>query len=268
MIEDDLIQELATKFDIQLVVPEGTKYSFEAADLVKEENMREFIKCYRPMMRALDDTAVAAYFANWFSNVAMALQYSLSVYNAVPDMGLTNLVIHLIPTTGYCRVVYMIKQWKTSEAHLEGLEREEWRQHILEDFYRNAAYPLVRSMSATSGLALSQIWGQLPTKFNYYLEIMINGSDNADTKKQLEMDYEYLKYECSPDLFGLPKNPFQVEIRRIEDIADPEKTVAMRNRCCLYYLTEGGNYCYTCPRLKEEERAERREVYRKQETTL
>ncbi|ASA21748.1 (2Fe-2S)-binding protein [Paenibacillus donghaensis] len=64
--------------------------------------------------------------------------------------------------------------------------------------------------------------------------------------------------------FGLAKNPFNVVIRRIEAIDDPAKKVMMRNRCCLYYRIEGGQYCYNCPRLKEAERAERRTEYRKQ----
>ncbi|MDQ0194310.1 (2Fe-2S)-binding protein [Paenibacillus wynnii] len=264
MNDEQLIHELATKFDLQLSVPEGTQYSFAAADLVKEEKMQEFMECYKPLMKALDDTAVAAYFANWFSSAAMALQYTLSVFNTVPNMSLSNLSIHLVPASGYCRVVYVINQWDTIKGPADKVERDHWRQRVLSDFYKNTAFPLIHSISALSGLAASQIWGQLPTKFNYYLEILMNGQDNADTMHQLQMDYESLKNDLSPEIFGLAKNPFQVQVRRIEDLADPEKTVQMRNRCCLYYLTEGGNYCYTCPRLNENERADRREKFRRQ----
>ena len=266
MTDDQLIQELATKFDLQLITPVGSTYSFAADDLVKEENMRKFIDCYRPLMKALDDTAVAAYFGSWFSSVALALQYSLSIADSIPDLSLSNLDLHLVPSNGYCRVAYVIKQWKSESGPLDGLEREKWRQRVLSDFYQNTARPIIQSISTVSGLASGQIWGQLPTKFNYYMDIWTESINDDDTLQKLQNDYECLKNDISSDVFGLLKNPFQVKIRNIESLADPKKNVQMRNRCCLYYLTEGGDYCYTCPRLKEEEMAERRMKHKEQAT--
>ncbi|WP_410511100.1 (2Fe-2S)-binding protein [Paenibacillus sp. BR2-3] len=261
-MHDHLINELRARFDLQLSYPEGAKHSFLAAELVKEENMREFIDCYSPLMKALDDTAAAAYFANWFSNVALALQYSISAFDTVPDLRLANLVIHLIPDGGYCRVMYSLQQWKTFDTAASGLERGKWRYNTLADFYQNTASPLIQCLSAVSGLNTGQIWGQLPTKFNYYLENLTAEMNNSTTVKILQEDYICLKNELSPEIFGLSKNPFRVNVLLIEDIADPKRTVQMRNRCCLFYRTEGRRYCYTCPRLKEVERAARRDDYR------
>ncbi|MNN58340.1 hypothetical protein D3C81_1733850 [compost metagenome] len=88
------------------------------------------------------------------------------------------------------------------------------------------------------------------------------GSSNSDLMETVHADYRYLKDEMPAAVFQLPRNPFHVKVRKVEALADPASTVQMRNRCCLYYRTEGGIYCYTCPRLTEEERAKRRAEYR------
>lgn len=261
-LNQELMDELKSKFDLQLSLPEGTKYSYEAVKLLDPVNMREFVDCYIPLMKALDDSAAAAYFANWFSNVALALQYSISWYDTAPALELDNLVIHLIPSDGYCRVAYSLQHWNLTAAPDESLEREQWRYESLASFYRDTAAPLLHTISVVSGLSADQIWGQLPTKFNYYLEVL-SAEIGANSKLQrIQEDYHCLKSSLPPEIFGLSKNPFRVQVRKIEDIANPERTVQMRNRCCLFYRTEGGSYCYTCPRLKEEERAVRREQYR------
>ncbi|WP_379127077.1 (2Fe-2S)-binding protein [Paenibacillus sp. sgz500958] len=257
-IESLINSELTTKFDLHFTAPEGAVYSYVAVELLDPEHMRRFIYEYAPLIKALDDTAVGAYFAGWFTSAALALQYSLSVFDAAPDLSLNNLHIHLIPAAGYCRVAFSLQKGELNPAPNEPFKREEWLLQILTDFYKNTASPLLQCVSEASGLSLSKVWGQLPTKFNYYLELFTSGRTGDSHVKQLSDDYTALKTKLPPEAFGLSNNPFHVKIRIIEDLADPQRTTQMRNRCCLYYRTEGGSYCYTCPRLKEEERAELR----------
>ncbi|MBW4080519.1 (2Fe-2S)-binding protein [Paenibacillus sp. S150] len=261
-MNEALTQELISKFDLHPAPPAEALHSFKATELVQEEGARTFIACYRPLMKALDDKAAGAYFGSYFSSVALAVQYSISVYSSVPAISLSNLTVHLIPADGYCRIAFSLQDWNIQAAPAEE-SRESWRNEILAGFYSDTAAPLLCSMSEASGLSLGEIWGQLPTKFNYYIELFTAGLQNSKLLYTLQEDYSYLKDGLPAEVFGLKRNPFLVKVRRIEALADPEQTVQIRNRCCMYYRTEGGSYCYTCPRLKEEERVIRRVEFRK-----
>ncbi|UQZ37059.1 hypothetical protein C2I18_28090 [Paenibacillus sp. PK3_47] len=263
-MNESQIKEFGSKFDLHPSPPEETVHTFKMNDLTDEEGMRAFIASYRPMMKALDDKAVAAYFGGWFSSVAMALQYSVSLYSAVPEISLSNLSVHLIPSGQYCRVAFSLESWDMNEAPADPQGRMSWRNEVINRFYAETAGPLFRMMSTVSGLILGEIWGQMPTKFNYFMESLAAAADHEELLATVQEDYNYLKDEMPAEVFLLPKNPFHVKLRRIESLADSDKTVLMRNRCCMYYRTEGGSYCYTCPRIKEEERATRRTEFRKQ----
>ncbi|MNO23544.1 hypothetical protein D3C76_133470 [compost metagenome] len=260
-MNEELTKELISKFDLHPVQPAEALHSFDAQALIHEEGMRNFIDCYRPLMKALDDNAVAAYFGSWVSSMALAVQYSISMYSSVPVIDLTRLSVHLIPASGYCRIAFSLQDWEIQCPPAE-VAREAWRNEVLASFYRDTIAPLLRSMSEASGFRLSEIWGQLPTKFNYYVELFSAGVEDSRLLETLQNDYSYLKTSLPVEHFGMKRNPFDVVVRRIEALADPEQTVQMRNRCCQYYRTEGGSYCYTCPRLKEEEREARRLDFR------
>lgn len=257
------IQSELEQFGLYDTPPEGTLYSFSALDLTNEEDMSAFIQCYSPLMKALDNKAVAAYFSSWLANVAFSLQYSLSIHQTALDINLSNLMVHLVPSDGYCRISFSLKKWAIEQASSDQMDREVWRNDIITRFYRDTARPLLSLMSEISALAISEVWGQLPTKFNYYMETFEKKINDCNALTRLTEDYRYLVNDLPAEVFGLSRNPFRVTVRKIEDLADSGETIQMRNRCCYYYLTDGGAYCYSCPRLKEEERSTRRLEYRK-----
>lgn len=257
----ELIKDFGSKFDLHPVIPVGARYSFAASELAREDGIRAFIECYRPIIKGLDDKVAASYFAGSFGNVALAVQYAISVYSAMPAVSLSSLSVHLIPAEGYWRVAFSLDEWTSSPAPAAPELRICWRNGRLTQFYQETAAPLLSVLSKVSGLGLSEIWGQLPTKFNYYIEMLAAGSDSF-LMQTVQADYRYLTDEMPAAVFQLARNPFHVKVRKVEALADPASTVQIRNRCCLYYRTEEGSYCYTCPRLTEEERAKRRAEYR------
>ena len=60
----------------------------------------------------------------------------------------------------------------------------------------------------------------------------------------------------------MPANPFKREVKLIESLAASDKRVPIKSKCCLYYKTDSGQYCYSCPRTTERERQAQRERYR------
>ncbi|AYB37390.1 (2Fe-2S)-binding protein [Brevibacillus laterosporus] len=257
----DLLDEM---FNIHLLEPKGAYCSMPATDLLNEGYMRKFIDQYAPLIKALDDTATAAYLASWFLALATGLQYMVSVQNKALDLSLTNVIIHMSPKSegSYTRISFQLRSWTETEAPESDEKRQEWRKDVLSRLYGETLRPLLECMSVVSGCNVGQMWGQLPTKFHYFIENLMEQTTNSEEKQRVIDDYHFLQHEFSPSVIGRSKNPFDVKVRFIEHIEDPTKQMRMKNVCCRYFRTEGAQYCYTCPLLKEEDRAARRTKHR------
>lgn len=251
-------QLLEQLFHITTHKKENPVFSAKARELLKLEKMELLVRSYAPLIKSTDLPAVATFFTSWFNGVALGLHYMISVWNRSIDFSLDHLTIELHQKEE--RGVFSFVIDNGDEVKSPGLkaDRAVWREQQYRLFYGGTAVPLFQSLAAATGIEIGMIWGQLPTKFNYYMDILIQSTDDAAAKQQLAEDYQYLCHELDPAVFGRPKNPFDVKVRWIEDAKDSEKKVRMKNVCCLYHQTEGGEYCYTCPKLKERERAERR----------
>ncbi|MCL6457541.1 MAG: hypothetical protein K6T85_05995, partial [Gorillibacterium sp.] len=160
--------KLEKRFSISLLKQENAIYSVAAIDLLKPEEMRKFVDQYAPLIKALDATAVAAYFAGWFANVALALQYSVSVYNTALDLSLANLTVELVQDEGYAQIIFCLDRWQEQDAPANDDQgRVQWLNGVYADFYGETVKPLFTSLSAVSGLPIGQLWGQFPTKLYY-----------------------------------------------------------------------------------------------------
>ncbi|MFP4976163.1 (2Fe-2S)-binding protein [Paenibacillus sp. CN-4] len=263
-MNQELSAMLADKFDIHPEAPPNTGHSFSAASLTEPEGMKSFVEAFGPLIKAQDRKVTGAYFGGWFSALGSALQLSLSLHRTAPDFGLDNVSIHLLLSGGYCRMAFSLNRWSGADCPVSaGSEGEEaWVIGRLNCFYNETVLPLFRAISAVSGLAEHQIWGQLPARLYMVMEHTRSEGLLPEQAARLQGDYRVLKERIGGETFGRAGNPFNEPIRLIEDLADPSRFIPMRTRCCMFYLTEGGSYCYTCPRLKEEERTSRRAAFR------
>ncbi|MGG4494724.1 (2Fe-2S)-binding protein [Brevibacillus reuszeri] len=251
-------QQLNEHFYITTQPSENPLLSFGASELLDPPNMELLINTYAPLIKGQDTTPAGTYFASWLGGLALAHQYTISVWNCSLDMTLENWIVELYMEGDYGKFAFVCRDTEPLGAPEDDELRNHWREQRYRGFYLETLKPLMEAISAASGNTPGILWGQLPSRFNYYLELFINALEEPVGKQQLEEDYHFLSRALDGESFGLNKNPFDVKIRWVEDLRDPGKKVRMKNQCCLYYKTDGGTYCYTCPRLKESERAERR----------
>lgn len=254
--------ELERTFFISRHNRDDAVFSMTAEELADPVNMKRLLDAYAPLIRALEPAAAAAYFCGWLGGPALALQYLMSAANTALDLSLANITVQLHPENRYHRFSFRINRWVEQRAPEGEAERTAWRNSSLAGFYGGTVRPLVEAASSASGTPLGLLWGQIPTRFFYFMDRMLAETDQPMIRQRWIDDYRYLCKELDAFLFGLKKNPFDVKVRMIEDLQDSGKQIPMKNACCLYYRTEGGEYCYACPRLKEEERAARRAKFR------
>ncbi|MDF2659286.1 MAG: (2Fe-2S)-binding protein [Paenibacillus sp.] len=247
------------KFNIGV---EGTRrvvYSVPVSALPHGSAMEQLLEAYSPLMKALDRTAAAAYFCAQFGNVCLALQYAVSVHDVSFDVSLNNITVQLVEMEeGRYGVAFQLAHWSVQRAPEDGNERRLWLADVLSALYSGTVRPVYEAASKAAGMPLPHLWGLLPTRFNYSTEQWMLAETNDTIKETIAADYEFLIRQIEGSTFGQTRSPFDVKIRWIEDLKDPCKQMRMKNSCCMYYRTEGGRYCYSCPRIKESERAERR----------
>ncbi|WP_158301567.1 (2Fe-2S)-binding protein [Paenibacillus mesophilus] len=250
--------ECLQKFNVGLNEKEHVVYSVAAARLGDREVMEQLIEAYAPLIKALDRTAAATYFCNQFANACLALQYAVSVLGKSIDLSLDNMTVQLFAHEGKYGVAYKLDRWAEQAAPSDAMERRLWLERVLTDFYGKTVKPLYESAAVIGDVDAGQMWGLLPTRFNYMTEQWLLAEESESIRSAISDDYAFLKHEVPASVFGRSKNPLDVKIRWIEDLKDPCKQIRMKNVCCQYYRTEGGYYCYTCPRMKEADREERR----------
>ncbi|GAB2670691.1 (2Fe-2S)-binding protein [Paenibacillus thermoaerophilus] len=253
---------LEQKLYVTFVKPADPIVALPSAELADPKRMLELLNVYAPLIKAKDLQAAAAYFANWCAGLAVAQQFCASVWNCVLDLSADNLEIALYADGGYGRFAYVLREWKENVPDSDA-GRDGWLSSELSRFYGGTLRPMFEAAAQASGLTVGHLWGMIPTKLNYYMRALKEEPKLVPSMERLTADYMLLRKGIDArEVFGRAKNPLDVNGRPIESLLDPDQQVYMKNVCCLYYRTEGGSYCYTCPRMKESERAERRAAAR------
>jgi ferric iron reductase protein FhuF len=256
------VRLLEQSFSVVTEEKPNALWTASAADMVRPETMSSFLALYRSRLKSEDGTA-ATYFFGYFRSVAFALQYGLSVYDRALDLSLDRLTIQLVPDNGYDRFWFVVRPLEDEIAPDAPSSREAWLGSALTVFYRDTVRPLVRTLHSLTGMSETQLWGQFPTLFQYYADMYRENAAMQPHLAAFEEDYAFLRHGLDPmEAFGRARNPFDVKPRYTESLTDPAKQTLLKSSCCLFYCTEGGDYCYSCPRLKESEREKQRIQYR------
>ncbi|MFD1677195.1 hypothetical protein [Alicyclobacillus fodiniaquatilis] len=260
MPKTDLNQMLKL-FKISLQAEETPILSIPMTDMVQASHMTRFVEIYAPMIQALEPGAAATSFGGWFGFLTAGLHYFLSVRNTTIDLSLRNLTVQLYPVGPHHRFAFHLDDFHEMAGPVDGAQRQAWRKQVLETFYAATVRPLFTALSKAANISIGQLWGQLPIKVAMGMERFSVGAD-ARTSQTLADDYQCLRTELDASVFGLKRNPFAVQMRKIESEASPHQLVYMKTACCLDHCRVGGAYCFTCPRISESTREVRREAFR------
>lgn len=251
---------LEQRFSIRQTERSDALLTVRADAILTSEGAAAFLNEYALHLQATDVTAAAAYCCANFSWTALALHYSVGVWNVAFELPLSSILLQLYRDQGQLKCTLTLTDWIIEAGPEDVSERSSWRDRKLAHYYSETARPLIESLSAVSGLDVNQLWGQLPTRFNYQFALLEKElsqaglPDGQSAAARLLDDYRAVCNEWDGSAFGRRSNPLNVNIRYMEDYRDPEAQVRMKNVCCLYYKTGKQEYCYTCPRLKAEDR--------------
>ncbi|MEK3910701.1 ferric iron reductase [Paenibacillus sp. FSL H7-0331] len=241
---------------VKTEVPEAL-FRLELADLLDKGNAERLIAQYGPVLKAMKPEVASTYFSLWFAWVCAALQYTISHHDAAYNMSLHNLSgqVHLVNN----RPRWAFHLHDSNSLSVPCTDRNDWRKRVLSSFYTNEVAPLMASISAAVGINVGQLWGQLATRLHYAYDAWQKEAETDQLRHTIEEDFTFLRYGLAAEIFGRKKNPFDIQFRHIDNPRIPGETMRIKASCCLAYLTDTGHgYCYSCPRMGEEERMEQR----------
>lgn len=260
-MNEAIMRLLEDNYDISAKDRENVVYSCALTDLLDEGNMKRFLERYTPMVKGTEQSVGEVYMANWFRGPMLGLIYLLSVWNKSLDLSLNNLTV-LIYTAAYNEQIYyrcgfLLNRFELIDGPEQQIANIEWTKECLGNYFEHTVRPIYESIARAGSLQIGMLWSQLPTSLEYGYELLMKSDESEHVKKLLTRNYHLMK-SLDGQRFGRNKNPLDVKIRMTESMDNPDTQVRMKFACCLYYLVEDGYYCFTCPRLKESEREERR----------
>ncbi|SFF30231.1 FhuF 2Fe-2S C-terminal domain-containing protein [Paenibacillus algorifonticola] len=258
---EDLYRLLKERFNLCVDEPDEVVYTSAASALLEQSVMQELLAVYQPFVNGTEQIVAEVYAASWFRRPMLALIYMLAKYRIAPDLSLDNLTLYVCRADGYYNVYFKLNKAELLHSPSTKKEAGEWVRARLEMFFHETIAPFFHSIERAGSAKASLLWGQLPTSLEYEYGVLMASSESEAVKEAVDSLYKTMK-ALDPAIFYRKRNPLDVKFQYTEAIDDPEKQMRIKYACCHYYKVEGGRYCYTCPRISDTERVQRRSEHR------
>ncbi|WP_341281510.1 (2Fe-2S)-binding protein [Paenibacillus sp. FSL H8-0537] len=258
---EDRYRLLKERFNLIVDEPAEVVYTSAAAALLEQPVMEELLGIYQPLVNGMEQIVAEVYAASWFRRPMLALVYLLAKYRMAPNLSLDNLTLYVCKADGYYHVYFRLNNAELLQSPATEKEAGEWARARLEVFFHETIAPFFHSIERAGTAKASLLWGQLPTSLAYEYGVMMASSESEGVKESVDTLYKTMK-TLDPAIFYRKRNPLDVKFQYTEAIDDPAKQMRIKYACCHYYKVEGGRYCYTCPRISNTERDQRRSEHR------
>lgn len=238
--------------------PIGTAvFSIEGDQLLIPAEAKTFLKLYADMIKAQELDPACTYFGGWMGAVCSAVHYLMSFHQSSVDLSLNNLKFQLYRNDhGHPSIAFVLNNVKLL-PHQEVDSRPAWRQATMERFYKGTVRPVFESIAAAAEVNPAVIWSVLPTGVYHRYDQMLRIAEHCSGLTLcIQDDFAYMTQEIKGEVFGRSRNPFAVTFNMIPSLKNQNELQRQKAGCCLYYRTEGGAYCYSCPRINDEQRKE------------
>jgi siderophore-iron reductase FhuF len=249
---------LEEHFNISTTGSDEAAHAIAASDVMHNADMKEFLHQGSVLLRGIGLELAVSCIGLAYFGLAAAQQYVMSQYNRILDLSLENLTIQLESHANYASVAFKINEWTWTE--LPAVHRDAAITVAWEQLFSQTLNPLIEATSSAGGLKPSLIWNQYGARMTYMKGFLREQVTGVQTRQRLEDDLMLLT-NLPASTFNLNrKNPFEHTPCYIDSPTQTGKQVMLRSSCCMYYRREEGVKCYSCPLLKEDERAERKKV--------
>lgn len=227
--------------------------SIAATELLQPERMKELLQKGSLLVKGIGLELAVSFVGLAFFGLAATKQVVMSQYNRILDLSLDNLTIQLESHGDHAHVVLKISELKWADLPLKDREaaiRIEWTK-----YFAYTMNPLIEAAAGAAGLKSAIIWNQYGARIAYLMDYLSQIITDGPMRELIKSDYNLLA-SMPGDTFGRRKNPFDYTPCYIDSPYKSGTQMMIRSACCMYYKREDGVKCYSCPILKDEERAQ------------
>ncbi|MDR6553032.1 (2Fe-2S)-binding protein [Paenibacillus qinlingensis] len=241
-------------------------FTMEGTVLLTKRGMEELLYLYSPLMKALEPAAAGAYLISRLGSLNAAMQYMVT-HDELVDLSPELWSLQMYRSEkGFIEFRVVLQEIRKLSGPLCGL-RNEWREEHLSRWYAETIRPLVEAIAAAADMDIMHLWKIVPGRLRIIFGQWKAASTSEEWQARYEEDHLFVTKELKGEVFGRLRNPLFVKVVNLDypgNPGEPDTPIKMKTACCMFYRTEGGQYCYTCPRMKPQEREERKEQLRVQ----
>lgn len=237
----------------------------ELTKLAEPAGARVFVETYAPQIKSPSRDVAGTYFASWLGRLCAAFSYSLWHDGAQLELDFSQVTLQMDRQPRGVLLLFRLKELVAVPLPEEPKEEMAAMESALAEFYGSQVRPVVEAVAEAAGVPSGSIWGLMATVFYYVLDMWKGSSPDERQSARLEALIKILTERLGEGVYGR-KNPYKLKFQYVESRYNPDEKMRVKASCCLAYKTETDHgYCYTCPKLSEEERAQKRQEYRQEQ---
>ncbi|NOV01437.1 (2Fe-2S)-binding protein [Paenibacillus planticolens] len=251
---------IAEQFGVTTELHPQPLFAIAGSRLSSKTGMQELINAYSPLMKALEPAAAGAYVISRLGVLNNAMHFMLTkdeLIDLAPELWTLQIYQH---DKGHAEFRYVLREIRPLEGPRAG-ERSVWREERLNNWYGIHIRPIVEATSLAAEMDITHLWKLFPMRLRYFFDNMKEQAGSEEEQLRIEEEWTFVSQSMSGQVFGRAGNPLQVKFIFLDypgAPGEPDTQIRMKSACCMFYRTEGGYYCYTCPRMKPSEREERK----------
>jgi len=249
-------QQLEEQFFVTLDEPDKVLLAIPATELQHEVKLAHLLDTYGSLIHTTERAVAAALFLSWYAGICAAMQKTLYQGDEMMlDLSLSNVIVQLALKDDYPVFSFRIREQRF--IPVPPMEQDKgWRKHMLRSFYSSEVTPIIQVLSQQLPMNASSLWGQIMNVLQEQLDGELGEVRDEDSRMSIASQFRVLTHDVDASAFGLRKNPFNRQQRFVAHPNHPDQRIPLKMSCCLAYRLEADfGYCYTCPRLKEQDRA-------------
>jgi len=222
----------------------------QGIDLLHPEALEAFLSAFGQAIQSPRKEVTGSIFMKRYVSVIAGALYAFSYCDRCLDISLEQLKIVLQKDT----LQFLLATDEELPSTSAVSERDERRRLLLHHMYHSNMKPVWNAIIQATGIGGATLWATLSYLIAYWRQEDINQLVTDEARRCALEDYRYFTDKAWIDSFAdCPINPI---FSRFKSVEIDDHTVLVRAKCCLQHCLPGDDrYCYTCPRINEENRA-------------
>ncbi|MBY6036451.1 (2Fe-2S)-binding protein [Fictibacillus nanhaiensis] len=212
-----------------------------AEQLLDEVKLLDFLDQTGPRIGSKQRPVTASLFFKRYAFCSLtACLYGMTMLNKSFDMKIENVYLIDHNSESMWLPSFTLKD-ASAARHCNG-SREDFRSIVLETLFKENVTIMLSHVAGAARISKATLWENAWIYIRWIYETWLSEDHSEEMKQRIQEDYAFFM-DAPAFHFGLSKNPFH----RFAPPSGCEQT-KVRKTCCLYYKTENGTCCSTCPK--------------------